>query len=241
MRGLWFVFVFVVLAGAASAHRPYFGKDVLCRGDGWTMRLLFGDGIIGTNPAAAVVLDDAGHVLAYQTLGASPFRLLGDDCRIWSWDFAKGYTPSPDTFERGPRIAGDDEDARAARWRYEPGFRKEESFGFAPLAERPSVLLILPSETAVWWRGVIFFVLLGLASASLIYAMVGAIGKGWVRPIGLGFGVVISLGFWCALLLFLTVFGDMSPALAGVIGLCECVLLVFAGGLGAWRKSPAAN
>lgn len=241
MRGLWLALTLVLLAGATSAHSPYFGKDVLCQGDGWTMRLLFGDGIIAADPTAAVVLDDGGHLLAYQNLGASPFRLLGEDCRIWSWVFAEGYTPSPDTFERGPRLAGDDEDARAARWRFEPGFRKEAGFGFALLTEQPSALLILASEIAVWWRGVVFFALLGLAPAGLIYAMVGASGRGWARKIGLGFGVAISLGCWCALLLFLTVFGDMSPALAGVVALCECVSLVFAGGLGAWRKSPATN
>lgn len=241
MRGLWYALAFLLLAGAASAHSPYFGKDVLCQDDGWTMRLLFGDGIIAADPAAAIVLDEAGHVLAFQNLSASPFPLLGEDCRIWSWGFSKGYTPLPESFQRGPLLTGQDDDARAARWQYEPGFRKGESFGFAPVTDEVSGSLILASEIVFRWRGVVFFALLGLIPAGLIYAMVGAMGSGWARPLGYGIGVVLALGVWGILLLFLTVFGEMSPILAGVIVLLVCTMWVFAGGMSAWRKTPEAN
>lgn len=237
MRGVWLVLVLVMLANSAASHSPYFGRDALCRGEGWTMRLLFGDGIIGTNPAAAVVLDDAGHVLAFQNLGASPFRLLGKDCRIWSWNASEGYTPSPRDFARGPRLAGDDDDARAARWKFEPGFHKEEGFGFAPVTNKVSGVLVLASEMAVWWRGVIFFIILGLVPVGLVYAMVATTGGGWARPLGFGIGVALALGVWGVLLLFLAAFGDISPALAGTIALLEAVFLIIAGALSAFGKT----
>lgn len=201
--------------------------------------MLFGDGIIATDPAAAVVLDDAGHVLAFQNLGPSPFRLLGKDCRIWSWNASEGYTPSPRDFARGPRLAGDDDDARTARWKFEPGVHKEEGFGFAPVTNKVSGVLVLASEMADWWRGVIFFTFLGLVPAGLVYGMVGATGGGRARPLGIG--VILVLGIWGALLLFLAVFADMSPALAGTIALLEVVFLIIAGALSAFRKTRLAD
>jgi hypothetical protein len=167
--------------------------------------------------------------------------LLGEDCRIWSWDFSEGYTPLPQDFARGPRLAGDDDDARAARWKYEPGFSKVEGFGFAPVTNKVSGVLVLASEVAVWWRGVLFFIFLGLVPAGLVYSTVGSSGGGWARPFGFGIGVILALGVWGALLLFLAVFGDMSPAFAGTIALLEVVFLIIAGALSAFRKTRLAD
>ena len=74
MRFYSAILVFFLSTLPGFAHSPYFSTWACQSDEGYVLRLFYGDGIIGPDPASVVALDSDGHLLAYSQLGMAAFH-----------------------------------------------------------------------------------------------------------------------------------------------------------------------
>jgi hypothetical protein len=129
MRFIAACLIFLLSPLPGIAHSPYFSTWSCQTAEGNSLRLFYGDGLFGPDPASVVALSPKGHLLAIQPLGDGSFPLPGSECQIADPEAGAVWRADPEDFFAGIQIFGDSEQARGARWQYEPGV-VHKSFGF---------------------------------------------------------------------------------------------------------------
>ena len=144
-RRLAIAMILVAVAGAAQAHRPYLagGHLALYMGgccEPTELRLLYGDGIIGSDPVRPIVVGAQGQVYALGPKSdAAAIACNGSQCRIFIYRaddvLPRVLVPDKSNFMvRDPVHRVDDDDAIAATE------RAEQSYGFVTLPLGPLLL-----------------------------------------------------------------------------------------------------
>ena len=211
----------IVAADPAAAHRPYFTQAeriVLPNGDVGEVRLLHGDGILGSDPARALVLDAQGRLVARSPKSVSLVLSCGSNrqCLVIDLEHDKVFEPEQSSFRQGIRVPGLSDEERNELWDLEDG---EESWGFTirdtrggeRFAGNVAMAREVPLSLAI--LAVLGFVAAGapLPFSSLPGGTSPA-ARAFLRGLGLASGFVVSFGT-VALAVWFTVVGGLSPEL----------------------------
>src|SRR5712671_4157182 len=138
------VFACVFASSAALAHRPYLSSEraslVLENGRPAELRLLYGDGIVMSDPVRPIVVGEQGEIYALCPHGeAVAFTCAEQDCRVF---IVMAGASLPDvfildraTFKSEPvyRFSIDDPDVS------DRAQRAEETFGFRAVPLKPGL------------------------------------------------------------------------------------------------------
>ena len=214
LRNILWVFA-LFLPQVATAHSPYIDQRWSCGLDGgFRVTFLYGDGIIGPDPRALIVLDAQGLLWAYENVSYQTVPFEADGCSVLDVETGEVVTPHPPSFAKGARIVGDAPEVREARWAFEPpshhawgmmrrdeGRRSTLSLIWVQLRYQPAVALILAGLAAF-----ILFV------AGFLSFGVGATWPVWIRLL-LGICAVGSAGVLCLFLFAILAFAGAPVAL----------------------------
>lgn len=177
----FFIFAVFVSATSAFAHSPYFGQrekvDLPEFGE-VEFAILFGDGIIFSDPSQVIVFDSEGHLLAASPLADGLIircNRSNDGQSCSAYDKVRGlvYQPDFDQWGRVRTIVEDDRPSRDAYPEYidisygfieRPAtFAEKISFEVAGIAHAPGLTLfaifwwclaLVPMARLFWrWRG----------------------------------------------------------------------------------------
>jgi hypothetical protein len=173
MSALRFMLLMILALSAAPAaaiDSPYFDRRQICRmEDGSRLRLLYGDGLLGPDPLAAVVVNPEGRLLAYHSLSPGSYLLPKAPCRAFDPERGQAFAPDHHSQEPGDLIEGGSEAARQARWALEPGF-ETVSFGFREVPLSP-LQRVAYSVAGIWQKqaAVIFVMIPCLAALACLW------------------------------------------------------------------------
>ncbi|MDE4173277.1 hypothetical protein PXK01_03865 [Phaeobacter sp. PT47_59] len=109
-----YISLFLLIAAPLGAHSPYYTQvePLQPDGSGFALKLLNGDGVVGSDPVRAVIVDEAGHARAISPLGVSLHIscLRGEGtrrCVVYDGISAEVFEPDPGTWETRPVIEQD--------------------------------------------------------------------------------------------------------------------------------------
>jgi len=166
--------MFLLSSLPGLAHSPYF-SDWSCQSEeGYSLRLLYGDGIFGPDPASVVALDQGGHLLAIQPIGYGSFPLAGPECQIADPDIGAIWSPVIENFEVGVQLLGDFDETSEARWQFEPGVRKT-SYGFEQSPLNDASFLEVVSSEITYKR--IAAAIIAISAYALLVSLAGLVGQ----------------------------------------------------------------
>lgn len=230
---LWLFALF--LPQIASAHAPYLDQRWACTLEGgFRVTFLYGDGIIGPDPRALVVLGAQGRLWAYEDVSHMTFPYESERCSVLDVERGQVITPHPPSFKEGPVIVGTTPEVREARWAFEPP--RGTAWGMTRNDGQAGAL------RRIWvqfrYLPVVSLVIAGMAALVLFVA--GALSFGvaatwpvWLRWV-LGLGATGGAGLLCLFLFAILAFAGapialtvVSLAVGGVLGGGIAGLLAF--------------
>ncbi|MEA2995434.1 MAG: hypothetical protein QOG74_983 [Alphaproteobacteria bacterium] len=197
-------FAWVFASSAALAHRPYLSPEraplVLDNGTPAELRLLYGDGILMSDPVRPIVVGEKGEIHALGPHGeAVAFTCAEQDCRVFivmaGASLPYVFILDRATFKYEPvyRFSLDDPDVS------DSAQRAEETFGFRAVPLKP-----------------------GLLTQSIMAFLAGS-------PLSTVFLVLLGLGFWptCLLAIDAARAGARRKRVTLAMASVACALMTF--------------
>jgi hypothetical protein len=235
----------ILLPTPAAAHMPYFSGTpeavALPGGESGAIRLLYGDGILDSDPVRPIVTDAGGGVRAITPVGyAASYSCAARSCRVYLYRdtmlLPRVFDTDIETMKASAVLrTADENDLDAVMRTREPfyGFRHVPDLG----ARIVGALVCL----AHWWDSFVILMLIGATAIPVLLLVRMALGRREENRWGamtLCILFVIGISIPVAVILLMFLFVSAYPLLLSLVplGLPTAVLLATFAGRSLWGR-----